>query len=499
MKKYLGLLLFAHLSTILYAQPQSTQQTAGGILVEQTSPIPTSPFYNEDHPDDVFWDDRFTRGGPNGPIFSLIVNEEGRLYLGGGFSTVGNKISRLVAQWDGSSWSGLGEGVSGSVAALVLGENDDLFVAGNFDSAGGLGAKNIAKWDGAEWSPLAEGLNGRTRALAFDGNGSLYAGGDIDSAGVLAVNNIAKWDGIAWSSLGEGIEGDPFENVYALAIDANDNLFVGGEFEMAGGNPAKNIAMWDGRSWSEVGGGLYDDHTGGIVRALRFDDDGNLYAGGFFTKSGNKQVFHIAKWDGFQWVAVGSGFNTGVLSLETDENGDVYAGGQFDGVINPFRDNFNRIARWDGVDWFQLGSGLRGYPRSLALDGRGNLYAGGAFSIAGNKPSAGIARWDVREAAIATSVDPLLENQLPYIFTSAYPNPFREYTTLEITVNEPQHLVISVYDASGRQVRQLFDGLSLPQQVHKIRLDGIGLASGTYFVHAHGERFSQSQAVTFIK
>ena len=239
--------------------------------------------------------------------------------------------------------------------------------------------------------------------------------------------------------------------------------------------------------------------TGGSVRALRFDDDGNLYAGGSFTKSGNKQVFHIAKWDGFQWEAVGSGFNTVVLSLETDENGDVYAGGQFNGVINPFRGDFNHIARWDGVDWFQLGSGLRGYPRSLALDGRGNLYAGGAFSIAGNKPSAGIARWDVREAAIATSVDPLVENQLPYIFTSSYPNPFRNHTTLELTVNEPQHLVISIYDASGRKIKQLFNGPSLPQQVHTIQLDGIGLASGTYFVHAHGENFSQSQAVTFIK
>ena len=192
--------------------------------------------------------------GLKGGVNALAANEEGHLYVGGGFTAEANSAVKNIARWDGVSWSGLGEGVSGSVAALELGGDDDVYVAGNFDSAGGH-RKPRTSPNGmvTEWSPLAEGLNGRTRALAFGDNGSLYAGGDIDSAGVLAVNNIAKWDGIAWSSLGEGIEGDLFENVYALALDANDNLFVGGEFETAGGNPAKNIAMWDGTSWSQVG------------------------------------------------------------------------------------------------------------------------------------------------------------------------------------------------------------------------------------------------------
>lgn len=440
--------------------------------------------------------------GVNGSVESIVNDEKGILYVGGSFTTAGDITANNIARWDGVVWSSLGEGLNGRVTALALGENNDLYAVGDFDSTGSMAARRVAKWNGDEWSSLAEGLSGWVSALALDRSGNLYAGGSIDTAGVVAVNGVAKWDGVAWSALGEGLGDDSYGNVSALAVDASDNLFVGGGFERAGGEPALNIAMWDGNTWSGVSGGLSDSHTGGHVNALTFDAEGNLYAGGNFSSAGGKPVANIARWIGDQWGwgGIGIGFNTTVFAIETNENGDVYAGGQFN-ALGPsgFPGGYNRISRWNGNDWVQLGSGMERSPRALAIDGQGYLYAGGYFSLAGNKPSVGIARWDIEKAALATSVDPLTEHELSNRFTPAFPNPFRKQTVLEMKVTEPQYVVISVYDVSGKMIRQLFDGQTQPQQIHTIQLDGTGLTSGTYFIRAQGERFTESRTVTYIK
>jgi hypothetical protein len=77
-----------------------------------------------------------------------------------------------------------------------------------------------------------------------------------------------------WVSMGElpGVDG----NVYALALDGSGNLYVGGYFTAAGGIVAKNIAKWDGSNWSALGSG----GTNNTIRTLVVDRSKNLYIGG---------------------------------------------------------------------------------------------------------------------------------------------------------------------------------------------------------------------------
>ena len=44
--------------------------------------------------------------------------------------------------------------------------------------------------------------------------------------------------------------------VYAAAMDNAGNLYVGGDFTVAGDVPANNIAKWNGSSWSALGSGM---------------------------------------------------------------------------------------------------------------------------------------------------------------------------------------------------------------------------------------------------
>ncbi|MCB9137053.1 MAG: hypothetical protein H6642_01750 [Caldilineaceae bacterium] len=188
------------------------------------------------------------------------------------------------------------------------------------------------------------------------------------------------------------------------STDVNGTLYAGGWFTAAGGMSASHIAKWDGTNWSALGSGMGGADVYG-VKALATDTNGNLYAGGYFYTAGDVDVYHIAKWDGAGWTALGDGADGAVMALTTDMSGSLYAAGSFttvDGVTA------NRIAKWDGISWAALGAGMNGAVSALAAhrevmvsaadQGRAVattfiLYAGGGFTTAGGNPSAYLGQW----------------------------------------------------------------------------------------------------------
>ena len=138
-----------------------------------------------------------------------------------------------------------------------------LFAAGcDLLGGGGSGKKNPTDPGNGEdlepgWYSLGTGADYDVNALAFDASGNLYIGGEFDTAGGITVNNIAKWNGTAWSALGTGVTGDT--GVNALVFDSAGNLYAAGVFTTAGGNAASNIARWNGAAWSALGAGIVND------------------------------------------------------------------------------------------------------------------------------------------------------------------------------------------------------------------------------------------------
>lgn len=232
----------------------------------------------------------------------------------------------------------------------------------------------------ADWTRLGAipGTDGTVFALAVDGTGNLYVGGDFAVAGEAAANNVAKWNGSTWSALGAGTN----NNVTALAVIGTD-LYAGGTFTTAGGVSASRIAKWDGSTWSALGSG-----TSGPVGALSVSGS-DLYAGGDFTTAGGVSANYVAKWNGTSWSALGSGTGFRVYALLAS-GPDLYVGGSFTAAGGS---SANRVAKWNGTSWSALGTGLNGTVRALALSG-GSLYVGGSFSTAGGSSAANVAKWD---------------------------------------------------------------------------------------------------------
>ena len=265
-------------------------------------------------------------------------------------------------------------GMDSMVMALTVfddGSGPALYAGGGFFTAGGTTVNKIAKLRGDEWLPLGAGIgstNGQVWVMGEfdDGTGrALFVGGDFTVAGGQEANHIAKWDGSTWSPVGQGTSATVRGAMTVFDDGSAPALYVGGDFITAGGIEVNHVAKWDGEQWSALGSGVSGES--GSVRALCVFDDGNgaaLYAGGKFTVAGSVTVNGIAKWDGSTWSAVGGGMGPDpsgtrlVRGLVVHDDGTglaLYATGQFAsaGSVPALR-----IARWDGESWSALGEGI---------------------------------------------------------------------------------------------------------------------------------------------
>jgi hypothetical protein len=417
------------------------------------------------------------------------------VYVGGTFSAAGGVSANNIAKWNGSAWSALQaagssvNGVNSNVYALAV-SGSLLYVGGSgFTQAGAISANNIAQWNGSAWSALGDGVSygapgqGYVLSMAVSG-GELYVVGSFSQADGVPVRNVAKWNGSAWS----GFSGDlPYwgvtsvavvgSSVYISAVGNNtisntfdilrwdgsqwvvftagnsgrlaaygDSLYVGGSFHQIGGTAANGIARWDGSRWHSFGRGVGQHGTVTHMAAYRND----VYIAGRFHQAGQVQTMEQAHWNGTGWSALGrkrqaytnlmavteSGVYsiarvrtgggdgaavvkwdgrewmivTSMLSSEYDmpdiyallvDGTNIYVGGAFvwAGSIRT-----QSIAMWNGSTWSALGDGIHGVVSDMALSG-GNLYVGGRFERAGDVTAHNIARWDgTRWSALGSGV-----------------------------------------------------------------------------------------------
>jgi hypothetical protein len=329
--------------------------------------------------------------GANSAVNAAVIDGSGNLYIGGGFTIVGDTEAIGIAEWNGSSWSALGSGINGGVFALAV-SGATLYAGGTFTTAGGIAATNIAQWNGSSWSALGSGMGGSqpsVSALAVSGS-TVYAGGQFTTAGGTAANNIAQWTGSSWSPLGSGMNG----TVLALAVSGS-TLYAGGDFSYAGGNPANYVAQWNGSSWSALEGGMSY-----LVSALAVSG-GTLYAGGSFTGAGGRAANYIAQWNGSSWSPVGSGMSGYVTSLAVSGS-TLYVGGAF---YTAGGNTASYIAQWNGSSWSALGGGVGNTVFALAVSGS-TVYAGGYLLTAGGNPANYIAQWNGSDWSALGSAGP---------------------------------------------------------------------------------------------
>lgn len=327
------------------------------------------------------------------------------VYVGGALYRAGGFYSRGIARWDGQTWSPLDEGIpSESLAVLVYAieafassprEKPDLYAGGIL----GLGDKNLHRWNGREWA-VVPGLAGTVRDLLAhdDGRGpALFVAGQIGPVG--AITGITRWDGRQWSDVGGGMDAI-VRALLAFDDGTGTKLYAAGNFDTAGVAPAVGVASWDGISWSAVGA-LAD----AMIPALTIHDDGNgpalIAAGQVSLHPGDPMTQRVIRWTGADWEPVGAAFNDFMRTVTSWDDGrggpaQLYVGGTFTEVGGVA---VKHLARWDGQSWMPIDLDLDDTVSALApvedpQSGASTLWIGGDFFAQPPMESDFLTVWD---------------------------------------------------------------------------------------------------------
>jgi hypothetical protein len=380
-----------------------------------------------------------TANGTNGDVLAIGVRGHD-IIVGGYFQTAGGDSMRSIARWNDSAgrWLPLApQGISGYVNAIAVGPNR-VYIGGRIDSVGGSVAWNMATWMGG-LEPMIGGtkpsiLTGIVQALTVYRNFIIAAGAfkiaypTVATDALANVNHVAYWDRdtiapegweARWHSLDvqshAGVDG------YATAVAAaNNSVYVGGIYRMAGGRIKGRIARWqmhtlypdiqnpnERGAWYAVGVGVA---TSAPVTAIATRTDEVYVATGTVLPDGHP-VSTIAMYNGARWTILAPPIEGSVNALELI-GGDLYVGGRFDRIVLPGGETLHavNIARYNipTRGWYTLDSGLIHWDRpddssaafvnALVADGA-DLYVGGQFDQAGRDhlPVSNIARWESRD------------------------------------------------------------------------------------------------------
>lgn len=221
--------------------------------------------------------------------------------------------------------------------------------------------------------------------------------------GVLFLGDVAIC-GVppcGWSAIGNGNSIDNGVNTIELFEESGTtDVYIGGSFFSINGQPLGSVARWNGSQWAAVGSGFNNWLQG--LHALDFAGQRALYASGWFEFSGAVRVNHVARWSGTQWTGMADGFEgpnspdwVHEMIVHDDGSGPaIYASGTFTSASGI---SMLHVARWNGTVWAPVGAGLNQAVNDLAIfdDGSGpKLFAVGSFSASGGTPVNQFACWD---------------------------------------------------------------------------------------------------------
>jgi Secretion system C-terminal sorting domain len=86
-----------------------------------------------------------------------------------------------------------------------------------------------------------------------------------------------------------------------------------------------------------------------------------------------------------------------------------------------------------------------------------------------------------------------------FSISPAYPNPFNGTTSVSMTLDEARYVEVELVDLLGRHVQTLMNSVQRPG-LHLIEVDGRGLSTGMYFLHASADGYGdQLQKIVLLK
>jgi uncharacterized delta-60 repeat protein len=352
----------------------------------------------------------------NGAVTVLAKQSDGRLVVGGAFSTIqvddgdsddddgdgtstddADRLYLARFNADDSFDRGFKPTPNGQINAMVLQSDDSIVVGGLFeafwpnDTKTGIVRRYLArlKSDGTVDETYNPSPNAVVYAIALHNDGSALVGGAFTAVETAPRMMIAG----EFSTVGEKAvprlarvqpDGNPDQRftptpngaVYALAPYLDGRVLVGGAFTQIAGAERPRVArlLADGSLDTS-----YAPQFNGTVRAIALRADGVAYVGGSFTSVGGQARGGVARVTstGALDPSFVPALGGSVVALATQSDGRILVAGDLtaNGTVR-------RIARLNTDGSLDAGFSphFDGDVRSIALQADGRILVGGSFT-----------------------------------------------------------------------------------------------------------------------
>jgi uncharacterized delta-60 repeat protein len=304
--------------------------------------------------DDGGIDSSFNPGaGANSWINTLSVQNDGKIMIGGNFSSYDsidrNYITRLNSDGSLDVTFNPGTGADNPIQAMVIQSDGKIIIVGNFTSYDGTGRNRIARLnsDGsldAAFDPGA-GANSIVRTITLQSDGKIIIGGQFSAYNGTARNFIARLntDGSLDATFDPGTAANSY--VYTTVIQSDGKIMIGGLFTIYNGTGRNHIARLNSDGSLDSG---FNPGTGASdwINSMIIQSDGKIIIGGdFITYNGTSRV-RLARLntDGSLDIGfdTGSGTDFPVWTMAMQNDKKIIIGGGFTNYNGTGR---NRIAR----------------------------------------------------------------------------------------------------------------------------------------------------------
>jgi len=327
--------------------------------------------------------------GANGLVWSSDIQSDGNILIGGEFTryngTLINRLARLHPDGSLDPSFNIGSGLNSGVRKLAIQNDGKIVVCGSFTSYNGITANRILRLN-ADGSIDAgfntgTGFNNAIYALAIQSDGKIIVGGLFTQYNGVFVDRIVRLnsDGsIDASYLCTGAN----NQVSSLVLQADGKLVVGGAFSIFNGTTSYNLTRLNANGSTDA---TFTPGyaTNGVIRSLAMQTDGKILIGGVFTTYNGTSVNRMARIhpDGTldASFATGSGPNNTVIwSLAVQSDGKIIAGGDFTSYNGTAASRIIRLNTNGSNDvGFSTGSGASGFVLTISIQTNGMIIAGG--------------------------------------------------------------------------------------------------------------------------
>ncbi|WP_035668814.1 T9SS sorting signal type C domain-containing protein [Flavobacterium sp. 83] len=321
--------------------------------------------------------------GANNTIKSAVIQADNKMVLVGSFTTyngvAANRIIRTLSNGDVDATFTIGTGTNNQIYAVALQPDGKIIIGGNFTNYNGVLVNRIARLlsDGTVDLSFNKGLGADAivETLLLQPDGKIVLGGRFTTFNGLSYNKMVRLNADGSIDLGF-VTGTGFDKyVYAIAIQSDNKLIIGGTFLNYGSASAKKIVRLNSNGSLDVSFASGAGFSIGEVRTILVQPDNRLLIGGTFSGTYNgtavKRMIRLMA-TGVYDSSFSVNLNSTLYSICFTPNNKVMIGGNFNSIsgITKHRVALIKLCTnstiWDGVTW---GNGLPSPEKTIIFNG----------------------------------------------------------------------------------------------------------------------------------